>query len=146
MLSTAAESLSTDTNSAALVERQHGCITISCSELKGDGDPHQWLLHKQVSSWLDCGGTTCGIGEAQLGEEFTIKADTGGADFTAGGFNVVDQVTIPVFAGECTADPGHRVCVKSVIWITHVSTCLTGDLSMAFELYDHNMDPMLTSR
>lgn len=136
MLSTAAESISTDSDTTALVERQHGCIRISCSELKGNGDPHQWLLHKQVSSWLDCGGTTCGIGEAQFDEEFIVKADSGDADFTTGGFNVVDHVTIPVFGGECKADAGHRVCVKSVIWWTHVSSTHPDDPPRALELHE----------
>lgn len=116
----------TNTDNAALVERQKGCgPNLPCGELVGDGDPHQVIWQKQISTTFNCGGSTCVISDWQQ-HSFGIRAqlpeDT---TWITGGLHVTDYVNTGIYTGECKADPGHSVCIYADIYHTDVSPSVT---------------------
>ena len=109
--------------STDLEKRQRTCISggdDGCAVLEGDGDPHQWVLHKQLSGRMSCSGKVCPIDES-LTKEYIITADMGdAARWTDGGFAVEWEVRTGTFGGCNTATEG-TVCVIAEIWHTDVS-------------------------
>lgn len=118
-------------NSAALDKRQSCVPSGSCTSLEGNGDPHQWVLHKQLSPKLICGGTYCTVYENEE-TDYKISANTHGLDWISGEFDVGTG-----FHNGCTGggqNPGTSVCTKTLIWHTDytvrggiANTCSTGD-------------------
>lgn len=104
---------------AALIERQ-GCVPSgSCTRPEGDGDPHQWILTKQLSAKKDCGDDNCAVQENEQ-INYKIRANTNGLDWISGGFDVQESVDAG-FHNECVGggnNPGRSVCVKAVFWHT----------------------------
>ena len=127
---------------ASLTERQD-CNVWVCAELEGNGDPHQWILRKQLSDTLTCGGegdgrVDCGMtdGDQIATELFANSGDTG--VWIDGGFEVSESVWTGKYWGDCKAKPGDRVCVWAEIWHTSVSilcapntVCLKANTSYA---------------
>ena len=105
---------------APLTESKPNCLPAgSCTALEGSGDPHQWILHKQLSSKVDCGDEVCGVSDKDQ-EDYTIIADTHGSDWISGDLEVEESIKTGTHLGcEGGGDqPGRTVCVYAVIWHT----------------------------
>lgn len=110
------------TGNSSLQERQ-SCLPMGgCTSLEGDGDPHQLILHKQLSGRYQCGNDICSISPDQQ-ISYPLSADDGGAGhWTDGGFDVVEELETGTMDG-CAGPAGGFVCVFAEIWHTDVS-CL----------------------
>lgn len=110
--------------SAPLIERQN-CLDTDCTSLEGNGDPHQWILRKQLSDTLICEGTGddgCGMVTETDQLAYELYADTKDAGaWIDGGFAVEQSLWTGKYWGDCPGNPGDRVCVWAEIWHTDVS-------------------------
>lgn len=121
LLSGITSALPTDLNNVTLAERQAGCFSVPCSEVVGDGNPHQWILHKQLSLTVDCGDSLqCYVKDWQQ-KSYKLYADTHGAQFTSGDLAVSGSVDTGVFEDYCLGGHFQKVCTFAALWYTDVS-------------------------
>ena len=111
LLLTLTSALPANVENTTLVERQSCFPAGSCTRVEGNGDPHQWILHKHLGLW-------------HAPPETTFKS-THDTDWIDGGFDVVEELTIHTNEDEhnCWGEPpvGRVACLWASIWHTDVS-------------------------
>ena len=104
----------------SLQERQICMPGGGCAQLEGDGFPHQWIFHKQLSGKYECGDNTCSISPDQQ-ISYPVSADWGGAgEWIDGDFAVTEKLDTGTLEG-CVGPAGGFACVFAEIWHTDVS-------------------------
>lgn len=123
LLSTLTFALPTNTDNTTIVERQLCVPSGSCTRLEGNGDPHQWILHRQTTPNEVCPVEQCWVGQfsGSSGPETTFKSHHN-TDWIDGGFDVLEELTITGQDHTCFGPQSQVSCIWANIWHTDVSS------------------------